>query len=78
MLKLEMPKEPEKTLKLGDYVTVHMSSLKPSREYDNSPSDMQVYREELYQRIQKQRAEITQFEQRQGGDLIDVRVRGVA
>jgi len=78
MLKLEMPKEPEKTLTLGDYVTVHMSGLKPSREYDNSPSDIQVYREELYQRIQKQRAEIIQLEQRQGGDLIDVRVSAVA
>lgn len=78
MLKFEMPKEPEKRLELGDYVTVHMSSLKPSREYDNTTGDMQVYREELYQRIQKQRAEIIQINQRQGGDLIDVRCRGAA
>lgn len=78
MLKLEMPKETEKTLELGDYVTVHMSSLKPSRVYDNTPSDIQVYREELFQRIQKQRAEIIQFSQKPDGDLIDVRCRGAA
>ena len=46
MLKLEMPKEPKKTLELGDYITVHMSSLKPARVYNAEPSDMQVYREE--------------------------------
>lgn len=78
MLKLEMPKKPEKRLELGDYVTVHMSSLKPVRVYNAEPCDMQVYREELFQRIQKQRGEIIQFNQRQGGDLIDVRCRGAA
>lgn len=78
MLKLEMPKEHEKTLELGDYVTVHMSSLKPNRVYDNAPSDIQVYREELYQRIQKQRGEVIQFNQKPSGDLIDVRLLGAA
>jgi len=78
MLKLEMPKEAEKTLELGDYITVHMSSPKPARVYNAEPSDIQVYREELYQRIQKQRGEVIQFEQKRGGDLIDVRVRGAA
>lgn len=78
MLKLEMPQEPEKTLELGDYVTVHMSSLKPNRVYDNTPSEIKVYREELYQRIKKQRAEVIQFKQKPDGDLIDVRCRGAA
>ena len=78
MLKLEMPKKPEKTLELGDYVTVHMSSLKPTPVYDNAPCDIQVYREELFQRIKKQRAEVIQFNQKPSGDLIDVRLLGAA
>ena len=78
MLKLKMPIASEKKLVLGDYVTVHMSSMKTARVYNAEPSDMQVYREELFQRIQKQRGEIIQHTQRQGGDLIDVRCRGVA
>jgi len=78
MFKLEIPTESEKELVLGDYVTVHMSSLKTTRVYNAEPSCMQVYREELYQRIQRQRREIIQHNQRQGGDLIDVRLRGVA
>ena len=78
MLKLTMPIESEKELVLGDYVTVHMSSLKTTRVYDVEPSDMQVYREELFQRIQKQRGGIVQHNQRPAGDLIDVRCRGVA
>ena len=78
MLKLKTPKESEKELVLGDYVTVHMSSLKTTRVYNAEPSDMQEYREELFQRIQRQRGEVVQHNQRQGGDLIDVRCQGVA
>ena len=76
MLKLKAPKEPEKKLVLGDYVTVHMSNLKTTRVYNAEPSDMQDYREELFRRIQRQRGEIVQPSQRPGGDLIDVRLCG--
>lgn len=76
MLKLKVPKEPEKKLALGDYVTVNMSSLKATRVYNAEPSDMQEYREELFRRIQRQRGEIVQRNQRPGGDLIDVRLCG--
>lgn len=78
MLKLETLKESKETLLLGDYVTVHMSSLKSTRIHSTEPSEMQLYRDELYQRIQRQRGEIIQQKQRQGGDLIDVRLREVA
>ena len=78
MFKLKMPKEPEKKLILGDYVTVNLSSLKTTRVYNAEPLDMQVYREELFQHIQRQRGEVVQHTQRQGGDLIDVRCLGVA
>ena len=68
MLMLKNPEVTEKKLVLGDYITVHMSGLKTS----------QVNREELFQRIQKQRGEVVQRVVQQvekpAGDLIDVRL----
>ena len=69
----------EKKLVLGDYITVQVSGLKTSQVNNAKPGDMQVNREELFQRIQKQRGEVVQrFVQRvekPAGDLIDVRLR---
>ena len=64
MLMLKNPEVTEKKLVLGDYITVHMSGLKTS----------QVNREELFQRIQKQRGEVVQRVEKPAGDLIDVRL----
>lgn len=75
MSKQKVRKESEKQLTLGDYVTFNMSSLKSTRVNNIELSDLQVYREELLQRIKRQRGEIIQTNhQRQGGDLIDVRL----
>ena len=69
----------EKKLVLGDYITVHMSGLKTSQVNNAKPGDMQVNREELFQRIQKQRGEVVQRVEKRvekpAGDLIDVRLR---
>jgi len=81
MLVLKTPEVTEKRLVLGDYITVHVSGLKTSQGNKNNakPGDMQVYREELFQRIQKQRGEvvqrIVQRVEKPAGDLIDVRLR---
>ena len=75
MLMLKNPQATEKRLLLGDYMTVHMSGLKISQVYNAKPGDMQVHREELFQRIQKQKGELVQRVQKQAGDLIDVRHR---
>ena len=65
----------EKRLVLGDYMTVHVSGLKTSQVNNAKPSDMRVHREELHQRIQKQRGEVIQRVQKPAGDLIDVCLR---
>ena len=79
MLMLKTPEVTEKKLVFGDYITVHMSGLKTNQVNNAKPSDMQVYREELFQRIQKQRGEVVQRVVQQvekpAGDLIDVRLR---
>ena len=76
---LEKPEVTEKKLVLGDYITVHTSGLKPSQGNNAESGDMQVYREELFQRIQKQRGEVVQrtvqLVEKPAGDLIDVRIR---
>ena len=76
MLVLKNPEVTEKKLMLGDYITVHMSGLETSQ---GNTRDMQVHREELFQRIQKQRGEVVQRVEKRvekpAGDLIDVRLR---
>ena len=78
MLMLKNPEVTEKKLVLGDYITVHMSGLKTSQGNNAKPGDMQVNREELFQRIQKQRGEVVQRVvqrvEKPAGDLIDVRL----
>jgi len=75
MLMLRNPKPTEKKLVLGDYLTVHTSGLKTSQVYNAKPADMQVHREELSQRILKQRGVLVPRVQKPSGDLIDVRLR---
>lgn len=65
-------------LVLGDYVMVHVSSIKTNQFNSAEPSDMQVHREELFRRIQKQRGENFRRLKKQGGVLVDPRRRGVA
>ena len=65
----------EKKLVLGDYITVQVSGLKTSQVNNAKPGDMQVNRDELFQRIQKQRGEVVQLVKKPAGDLIDVRLR---
>ena len=74
-----MPKNSEvteKKLVLGDYITVQVSGLKTSQV---NTGDMQVNREELFQRIKKQREDVVQRVvqrvEKPAGDLIDVRFR---
>ena len=65
----------EKELVLGDYITVQVQGLKTSQVNNTKPGDRQVNREELFQRIQKQRGEVVQRVEKPAGDLIDVRLR---
>ena len=65
-------------LVLGDYVMVHVSSIKTNQVNSAEPSDMQVHREQLFQRIQKQKGENFRCLKRQGGVLVDPRRRGAA
>ena len=76
MLMLKNPKATEKRLLLGDYMTVHASGSKTSQMSHAKPVDMQVHREVLHQRIQKQRGELVPRVQKPAGDLIDVRLAG--
>jgi len=75
MLMLKNPETTEKKLVLGDYMTVHVSGMKTNQVNNSEPSDMQIHREELFQRIEKQRGDVLQTIQKPAGDLIDVRVR---
>ena len=75
MLMLKNPEATEKELVFGDYMTVHKSGVKTSQVYGAKPGDMQVHREELFQRIQKQKGELVPRVQKTAGDLIDVRLR---
>jgi sRNA-binding carbon storage regulator CsrA len=68
----------ETPLVLGDYVTVHVSDAMASQVNSTEPCDMQVRREELFQRIQKQRGAIFQQVRKPEGKLFDPRHRGAA
>lgn len=72
------PKVTETTLVLGDYVTVHVSDVISNHVNSTEPFDMQLHREELFQRIQKQRGALIQQIKRPEGKLVDPRRRGVA
>ena len=72
MLVLKNPEVTEKKLMFGDYITVHMSDLETSKI---NTGNIQINREELFQRIQRQRAEVVQRVEKPAGDLIDVRLR---
>lgn len=73
-----IPEAIERPLLLGDYVTVHVADLKTDQFNSTAPSDMQVHREELFRRIQKQRGEICRRVKKPGGTLIDPRRRASA
>jgi len=72
------PKASEQELVLGDYVTVHVSGVRVNPGHNTAPCDMQVHREEFFQRISKQRGEFLRRTQKQKGKLIDVRHSGAA
>jgi sRNA-binding carbon storage regulator CsrA len=78
MLIQKKPEVTEKRLVLGDYVTVHVPASETNQAQVEKPFDMQVHREELFKRIEKQRGVFLRKMQKQGGKLIDVRRRGVA
>jgi len=75
MLMLKNPETTEKKLVLGDYMTVHVSGVKSNQVNNSEPSDMQIHREELFLRIEKQRGDVVPRIQKRAGDLIDVRLR---
>lgn len=68
----------ERPLVLGDYVTVHVAVVKADEFNSTAPADMQVHREELFQRIQKQRGEICRRVKKPEGRLLDPRRRALA
>jgi len=68
----------ERSLVLGDYVTVHVAIVKTDEFNSTAPADMQVHREELFQRIQKQRGEICRRVKKPEGRLLDPRRRALA
>lgn len=78
MLILKKPQTAEKKLFLGDYVSIHSSGPKRSNVQNSEPCAVLVNREELFQRIQKQRGAFLPPDQKQKGDLIDVRLRVAA
>jgi hypothetical protein len=78
MLMLKMPEATEKKLVLGDYMTVHVPGLARNQGSGTELCDLQVHREDFFQRIQKERGEIFPRVQKPGGDLIDVRLRVAA
>lgn len=75
MLMFKTPEAPKKELVLGDYMTVHVSGSETNQVNNAKPGDMQINREELFQRIQRQRGEVVQQIQKPSGILIDVRLR---
>ena len=74
----KIPEAKERPLVLGDYVTVHVAGVKTDEINSTAPSDMQVHREELFQRIQKQRGEICRRIKKPEGRLLDPRRRALA
>lgn len=72
------PKADDTTLVLGDYIMIHGSGIKTNQLNCAEPCDMQVHREELFQRIQKERGENFRRLEKIEGKLIDPRPRCVA
>ncbi len=72
------PEANETPLILGDYVTVNVPPIIATQVNSAEPSDMQVHREGLFQRIQKQRGENFQRRKKLMGTLVDPRRRVVA
>ena len=68
----------ERQLVLGDYVTVHVAVIRTDEFNSTTPTDLQVHREELFQRIQKQRGEICRRVKKPEGRLLDPRRRALA
>ena len=68
----------QRELVLGDYVTVHVTLVKTDEINSTAPADMQVHREELFKRIQKQRGEICRRVKKPEGRLLDPRRRALA
>ena len=67
MRKLKLPEVAEKTLELGDYVTVHASNLNRKQVNSTHSCVIQLDREAFIQRAMKQR-----------GNLINLRNRNAA
>ena len=78
MLILRKPQKTEKTLVLGDYVSVHSSAPKRGDVQNAEPDAVLLNREEFFQRIHKQRGAFLPRIQKPKGDLIDVRLRAAA
>lgn len=78
MLKLRKSEATETKLELGDYVPIHMLGLERGVVDYAEPRSVQVHRDELYQRIRRQRGEVVPVVQKPRGDLIDVRLRPAA
>jgi len=78
IMMITRPEVTETPLVLGDYVTVHVSDAMANQFNSTEPCDMQVRREELFQRIQKQRGAIFQQVRKPEGKLFDPRRRGAA
>jgi len=73
MKTLKTPEKCKKELLLGDYITVHVSALIGNQFQCAETSDIQVYREELFPRIRKEKGEAVKSHKKQPGKLIDVR-----
>ena len=82
MQMLKTPKVIEKQLVFADYVSVYEPGLETNQINSAKSGEMQVNREALFQRIQKQREEVVQLVaqrvKKPAGDLIDVRLRAAA
>ncbi len=75
---INKPEAKDTPLVLGDYVTVHVTEVITNQVNSTELSDMQIHREALFQRIQKQRGEICQRVKKHEGTLVDPRRRVVA
>lgn len=72
------PEAVETPLVLGDYITIHASGINPNQLNSADLSDTQVHREELFQRIDKQRGADFRRLKKARGTLIDPRRRKAA
>lgn len=78
MLKLKKPEVKEKRLVLGDYVSVHRSGRERGNVQNVESCAVLLNREELFQRIEKERGALLPPIKKPDGDLIDVRLRAAA